>query len=506
MTKKDLRDGYPNKLMMRDRGDLLRYHASSGTTGKPTIVGYTKNDLENWSESLARAMTSFGLGKKDVIQVGNTYGLFSGGLGFHYATEKIGATVIPASTGNTDRQIELICDLDVTAMAATPSYLMYLGEVAEKKGINIKKDTKLRYGLLGGEPWSDRMRDRIYESMGVKGINCFGASELSGPLFMECAEQDGIHFWRDLSLLEIVDPERASRWRREQKGEMVVTMLQKEAFPIDALPHGRHHLDHGGGLPLRHGTHPRITRIQGRVDDMIIIRGINVFPSQVEHSLMQHPEVGNEFQLVVDRKGHLDTMLVRAELKPEAFTDNIIELNALRERISNRLKGRAQRGGQRGAGAAGHAAPFRGQGQAGGGQEGILMSDMGKYRIKQLSIFSENRPNRLGAVAKVLKEGKINILGFSIAEGAGYGVIRVLVDRPEIATRPAHQGGVRRQVHRGPGHTDGGPPRRPFRPHGPHEGHQHRVRLRLPQPALRGAHRPRGGHREGDQSSCWPAG
>lgn len=337
MTKKDLRDGYPNKLMMRDRGDLLRYHASSGTTGKATIVGYTKNDLENWSESLARAMTSFGLGKKDIIQVANTYGLFSGGLGFHYATEKIGATVIPASTGNTDRQLELICDLGVTAMAATPSYLMYLGEVAEKKGIDIRRDTQLRYGLLGGEPWSDRMRDRIYEKMGIKGFNCFGASELSGPLFMECAEQDGIHFWGDLALLEIVDPETGEPLEPGQKGEMVVTMLQKEAFPMMRYRMGDITSIMEEPCPCGR-AHPRITRIQGRVDDMIIIRGINVFPSQVEHSLMQHPELGNEFQLVVDRKGHLDTMLVRAELKPEAFTDNIIELNALRERISNRLK------------------------------------------------------------------------------------------------------------------------------------------------------------------------
>jgi len=337
MTKKDLRDGYPDKLMMRDRGDMLRYHASSGTTGKATIVGYTKTDLENWSESLARAMTSFGLGKKDVIQVANTYGLFSGGLGFHYATEKMGATVIPASTGNTDRQLELICDLGVTAMAATPSYLMYLGEVAEKKGIDIRKDTKLRYGLLGGEPWSDRMRDRIFEKMGIRGFNCFGASELSGPLFMECAEQDGIHFWGDLAFLEIVDPDTGEPLEPGQKGEMVVTMLQKEAFPMMRYRMGDITSIMEEPCPCGR-AHPRITRIQGRVDDMIIIRGINVFPSQVEHSLMQHSEVGNEFQLVVDRKGHLDTMLVRAELKPEAFTDNIIELNALRERISNRLK------------------------------------------------------------------------------------------------------------------------------------------------------------------------
>jgi phenylacetate-CoA ligase len=222
-------------------------------------------------------------------------------------------------------------------MAATPSNLMYLGEVAEKKGIDIRRDTKLRFGLLGGEPWSDRMRDRIYETMGVKGFNCFGASELSGPLFMECAEQDGIHFWGDLALLEIIDPETGEPLEPGQRGEMVVTMLQKEAFPIMRYRMGDITSIMPEPCPCGR-AHPRITRIQGRVDDMIIIRGINVFPSQVEHSLMQHPELGCEFQLVVDRKGHLDTMLVRAELKPEAFTDNIIELNALRERISNRPK------------------------------------------------------------------------------------------------------------------------------------------------------------------------
>ncbi|MBN1109178.1 MAG: phenylacetate--CoA ligase [Methanomassiliicoccales archaeon] len=338
MTKKDLRDGYPDKLFMRDRSELIRYHASSGTTGKPTIVGYTRNDVENWSESLARALTSIGLGKEDVIQVSNTYGLFSGGLGFHYAAEKIGAVVVPASTGNTERQLELIRDLEVTAIAATPSYLMYMGEVAEKMGIDIRRDTKLRSGLLGAEPWSDRMRDRIYETMGVRGFNCFGASELSGPMFLECAEQDGIHFWGDLALVEIIDPDSGEPLGPGQKGEMVVTMLQKEAFPMVRYRMGDITSIMEEPCPCGR-AHPRLTRIQGRVDDMIIIRGINVFPSQVEHALMQHRELGNEFQIVVDRKDHMDSMLVRVELRPEAFTDDIVELNELREYISSRLKG-----------------------------------------------------------------------------------------------------------------------------------------------------------------------
>ncbi|HPP45351.1 MAG TPA: AMP-binding protein, partial [Methanomassiliicoccaceae archaeon] len=189
--KKDLRDNYPEGMLSVPRREVIRYHASSGTTGKPTVVCYTRKDIDTWTESLARGLTSIGLGPDDVIQVSNTYGLFSGGLGFHYAAERIGAAVVPASTGNTERQIELILDLGVTAMAATPSYMLHLGEVAEKMGVSIKKDTKLKVGLLGGEPWSIKMRDRIDEWLGIKGINCYGSSEMYGPMFTECSEQDG---------------------------------------------------------------------------------------------------------------------------------------------------------------------------------------------------------------------------------------------------------------------------------------------------------------------------
>lgn len=337
MTKKDLRDGYPDKIFTASKREIVRYHASSGTTGKATIVGYTRNDIETWTESLARSLTSIGLGADDVIQVSNTYGLFTGGLGFHYAAERIGAAVVPASTGNTERQIQLIQDLGVTAMAATPSYLMYLGEIAEKNRISIKNDTSLRVGLLGAEPWSDRMRDRIQDWLGVKGINCYGASELSGPLWSECSEQQGIHIWGDIALLEIIDPATEEPVGPGERGEMVVTMLTKEAFPLIRYRIGDLTVIDWEKCSCGR-THPRINRITGRVDDMIIVRGINVFPSQVEFALLCNPEVGNEFQIIVDRKGAMDDMMVKVELKPEAFTDNIIQLNALRERIENRMK------------------------------------------------------------------------------------------------------------------------------------------------------------------------
>ncbi|MDW5563793.1 MAG: phenylacetate--CoA ligase [Methanomassiliicoccus sp.] len=337
MSKRDLRDGYPDKCFAVPKKEIVRYHASSGTTGKPTIVGYTQHDIDNWTTSLARSLTSIGLGSDDVIQVSNTYGLFTGGIGFHYAAEMIGAAVVPASTGNTERQIELIQDLGVTAMAATPSYLLHLGEVAERMGVSIKNDTKLRVGLLGAEPWSVKMRDRIEDWLGVKGYNCYGTSELSGPMFSECSERDGIHLWGDYAYLEILDPETHEPVAPGEKGEMVLTMLQKEALPIVRFRIGDVTSIDPEPCPCGR-THPRIKRIFGRVDDMLIVRGINVFPSQVQHTLMSIPELGDHFQIVVERKGALDTMLVRVELKREAFTDNIVQLMALREKISNRLK------------------------------------------------------------------------------------------------------------------------------------------------------------------------
>jgi phenylacetate-CoA ligase len=338
MVKKDLRDGYPDKLFLATSREVVRYHASSGTTGKPTIVGYTQNDIEGWSESVARGLVSAGVGTDDVLQVCYTYGLFSGGLGLHYGAEKVGAAVVPASTGNTERQIDLVQDLGVTVIAATPSYLLHMGEVAAKMGVDIKKDTKLRLGILGAEPWSQRMRDRIYEQLGIKAVDIYGTSELSGPLWSECGDQNGIHVWADMTLIEVVDPNTGDPVPIGEKGELVVTMLQKEAFPIIRYRTGDITTMHEEVCTCGR-THPRIGRIQGRVDDMIIIRGINVFPSQVEHSLMTNPEVGNEFQIVVDRKGALDTMLVRVELRPEAFGDRVFELDAIKDRITHKLRG-----------------------------------------------------------------------------------------------------------------------------------------------------------------------
>jgi len=337
MFKKDLRDNYPNKIFTSTPEELVRYHVSSGTTGKPTVVGYTQNDIDNWSTSVARGLTSIGLGRGDVIQVSYGYGLFTGGLGLHYGAERIGATVLPTSVGNTERQIELMQDLGVTAIACTPSYLLHIGEVAEKMGVDIKKDTRLKAGILGAEPWTEGMRTRMENWLGIKAYDIYGTSELSGPMFTECAEQNGFHIWSDLALVEVVDPKTGEQLEPGEKGELTITMLQKEALPMiryrigdissideEVCPCGR--------------TSPRIKRIQGRVDDMLIIRGINVFPSQVEYTLMSIPEVGQHFQIVVERTGALDDMLVRVELTKESFSDKITDLMKIRQNVEHRLR------------------------------------------------------------------------------------------------------------------------------------------------------------------------
>lgn len=337
MVKSDLRDNYPDKLFVIPRDEVVRYHASSGTTGKPTVVGYTQQDLEYWTSSLARGLTSCGLGRGDVIQVSYGYGLFTGGLGLHYGAEKIGAAVLPTSVGNTERQIELMQDMEVTAIACTPSYLIHIGEAAEKMGISIKDDTHLKTAILGAEPWSNKMRLRLEEWLGIKAYDIYGTSELSGPLFTECEEQDGIHVWADMTLVEIIDPETGEQVAPGERGELTITMLRKEALPIVRYRVGdvTHLREEVCGCGR---THPRIGRIEGRVDDMLIIRGINVFPSQIEHTLMSIPQLGREFQIVVDRKGALDELLVRVELGKDSFSDKINDLMDIKRMVAHRLR------------------------------------------------------------------------------------------------------------------------------------------------------------------------
>ncbi|MGP8328795.1 MAG: phenylacetate--CoA ligase family protein [Methanosarcinaceae archaeon] len=335
--KKDLRDTYPTGMFCVPNKQLVRFHVSSGTTGKPTIVGYTKNDIDQWSLSLARALISIGVGRDDVLQISYGYGLFTGGLGMHYGAEEVGSTVLPTSAGNTEKQLELMQDLGTTVLACTPSYMLFMSEAAKQEGISIKNDTKLRIGVLGAEPWSEEMRARIEESNGIKAYDIFGTSELSGPLFTECTFQNGIHIWADQFLIEIIDPVTGEQLPDGEQGELVITTLVKEALPLI-----RYKI---GDLTVKTSeickcgrTHPRIMRILGRVDDMLIIRGINVFPGQIESVLMSIPEVGEHFMIIVDRVNELDTMKVQIEMTDEAFSDKVNDIILLEKKVASSLK------------------------------------------------------------------------------------------------------------------------------------------------------------------------
>jgi len=336
-TKQDLRDTYPTGMFCVPQEQVVRYHASSGTTGKPTVVGYTDNDIKEWTTSLARGLTSIGIGRGDVVQVGYGYGLFTGGLGLHYGVEMVGASAIPSSSGNTERQIELMQDLGSTAMACTPSYFLYVNEVFKKLGISIADDTKLKCGIFGAEPWSEEMRRRIEEQTGIKAYDIFGTSEISGPLFTECTYQDGIHIWADQFLIEVIDPETGEQLADGERGELVVTTLAKEALPLIRYRIGDLTVIRSG--PCKCGrTHPRIMRILGRTDDMIIVRGINVFPGQVEAVLMDIPEVAEHYQLVVDREKELDTLGVQVEVTEDVFSDKISDLMVLEKKVTKALQ------------------------------------------------------------------------------------------------------------------------------------------------------------------------
>ncbi|WNY27356.1 phenylacetate--CoA ligase [Methanolapillus ohkumae] len=334
--KKDLRDTYPTGMFCVQNKDLVRIHASSGTTGKPTVVGYTKNDIDNWAESLARGFTSVGLGEDDIVQIGYGYGLFTGGLGTHYGSEKIGATTIPISSGNTERQLSLMEDLNVTAVLCTPSYFSYLIEVAEKTGKSMIHNKNLRIGIFGAEPWSESLRHRIEEKAGIKAYDVFGTSELSGPLFTECQAQHGMHIWADMFIMEILDPETLEPVLPGGTGELVVTTLLKEALPLIRYRVGDLASMETGVCSCGR-THPRLMRLKGRSDDMTIVRGINVFPGQVESVLVKIPEVSPHFMIIIDRNGELDDMKVQVELNDMA-SDKVEDYNRLRNRISHDLR------------------------------------------------------------------------------------------------------------------------------------------------------------------------
>ncbi len=336
-TKSDLRDTYPFGMFASPMEDIVRVHASSGTTGKQTVVGYTHRDLDVWSECMARCFVMAGGDKHSRIQVSYGYGLFTGGLGAHYGAEKLGAVTIPASTGNTQRQITLIKDFGTTILCSTPSYALYMAESLAELGID-KSELKLKAGILGAEPWSEDMRKKIEAGLNIKAYDIYGLSEIMGPsVSQDCSYQNGLHIWEDCYIAEIIDPETGEVLPDGSLGEIVFTTINKEGFPLiryrtrDLCVLNREKCECGR-------YHVRMGKPTGRSDDMLIIRGVNVFPSQIESVLLSTGGTSGHYQIIVDRVNNLDTMTVEIEVSEDLLTDNVKGLEVAEKRIRSQIE------------------------------------------------------------------------------------------------------------------------------------------------------------------------
>lgn len=336
-TKQDLRDNYPFGLFAVPQSEIVRVHASSGTTGKPTVVGYTRKDLSMWSEVVARCLVSAGAHKHDVVHVAYGYGLFTGGLGLHYGTERIGATVIPISGGNTKRQLQIMHDFGSTVLACTPSYSLFLAEAIEEEGYK-REEFKLRVGIFGAEPWTENMRREIEERWKIKAIDIFGLSEVIGPgVSCECECQNGLHIQEDHFVPEIIDPVTLDVMPGGTEGELVFTTVTKEGLPL--LRYRTRDLTTLNYETCKCGrTLVRMKKCTGRSDDMLIIRGVNLFPSQIESVLLEMSEAKPHYLLIVDRVNNLDTLELHVEVDQQFFQDKISELQKLTKKIQNRIE------------------------------------------------------------------------------------------------------------------------------------------------------------------------
>lgn len=337
-TKQDLRDNYPYGMFAVPMNNVVRIHASSGTTGSPTVVGYTARDIQTWANLMARALSAGGASSSDIIHNAYGYGLFTGGLGVHYGAEKLGASVIPVSGGNTKRQIVIMKDFKPTILTATPSYALHLAEVAKEMGLDFK-DFSFKFGIFGAEPWSENMRKELEETLNLKAVDIYGLSEVMGPgVAIECHEaQNGLHICEDHFIPEIINPETGESLPYGETGELVFTSITKEAFPI--IRYRTRDITSLNPEPCICGrTHARMKRVSGRTDDMLIIRGVNVFPSQIESVLMKTEKVEPHYQLEVNRVDNLDTLTVKVEVGESLFSDEIKLLQTLEKKLSDDIK------------------------------------------------------------------------------------------------------------------------------------------------------------------------
>ena len=336
-VKNDLRDTYPFGMVAATSDEIVEIHASSGTTGNPIIGAYTKNDMDVWQELMARSIYTAGGRRQDVIHIAYGYGLFSGGFGFHYGAQKVGAKIVPASGGMTQRQIKFMKDLGVTILACTPSFAVYLAETMAHEGVDPRKDLKLKLGMFGAEPWSDKIRERIEKDMGIEAFDVYGLTELCGPgVAVECSEHKGLHVWEDHFIVETIDPDTGEVLPAGEEGELVFTTLTKTGLPM--LRYRTRDISKiETGKCVCGRTHARMMRVHGRSDDMLIIRGVNVFPSQIEFAVMCFSELATQYLIVVDRPGALDTFVVKVELSEKAAKDPQLDKNLLKNDIQKRI-------------------------------------------------------------------------------------------------------------------------------------------------------------------------
>ena len=338
MVKTDLRDEYPLGLTAAPMKEIVRFHCSSGTTGKPICIPNTKGDIEVWSEAAARCLAMYGITDEDVLQVTYGYGLFTGGLGLHYGGEKRGCAVLPIGGGNTEKQLMLMRDLGVTAIACTPSYFLRIMDVARQQGLDFRRDTRLKHGIFGAEPWTDEMRAKIQEETGITAHDIYGLTEVSGPgVAGSCGHSNGLHIWEDHYYPEIIDPETLEPLPDGEEGELVFTTLDRFGTPM--LRYRTRDLTRLYPEQCACGRTARVmARIRARSDDMLIIHGVNLFPSQVETALLSVPEVEPHYQIVITPTETLDVLEVKVEIKAEAFSDNIRVVEDLRKRVFNAVK------------------------------------------------------------------------------------------------------------------------------------------------------------------------
>jgi len=336
-VKDDLRENYPLGMVAVPRTDIVEIHASSGTTGNPVVGAYTKDDMDVWQELMARCLYTAGVRKTDVANIAYGYGLFTGGLGFHYGVQKIGAAIVPVGGGMTQRQIKLMKDLGTTVLCCTPSFALYLAETMCKEGVNPRTDLKLRLGLFGAEPWSERIRERIELELGIEAFDIYGLTELCGPgVSVECNAHKGMHIWEDHFLVETIDPKTGEALPEGEEGELVFTSLTKTGLPV--LRYRTRDISVLETEKCSCGrTHARMMRVGGRSDDMLKIRGVNVFPSQIEFAIMGFPEVAAQYQIILDRPGALDTFAIKIELTEKTSKDTQMDLNALKNRILDKI-------------------------------------------------------------------------------------------------------------------------------------------------------------------------